>query len=159
MADLLLVYCRVPGVRRLTSVKRPPSLSMSQANLSTIEINFRERQPAVEGTATEGNGVPTIVVAPECAISHPIILLIEHGHFAEVPSESEALRLSSPGGSLTPMYTVPMDSAHLDPKLSQWLRWAFESANTLVFVRSVADAALISRLPSYTACSGPCCLN
>jgi hypothetical protein len=50
---------------------------VSQANLSTIEINFRERQTAVEGTATEGNGVPTIVVAQDRAISHPFILLIE----------------------------------------------------------------------------------
>jgi hypothetical protein len=59
------------------SVQRIPLPFVSQANLSTIEINFRERQPAVEGTATEGNGVPTIVVAQDRAISHPIILLIE----------------------------------------------------------------------------------
>src|ERR1035441_3924019 len=59
------------------SVKRPPLPPVSQANLSTIEINFRERQPAIEGTATEGDGVPTIVVAQDRAISHPIILLIE----------------------------------------------------------------------------------
>ena len=83
------------------SVKRPPLPPVSQANLSTIEISLRERQPAIEGTATEGDGVPTIVVAQDRAISHPIILLIEHGHIAEVSSESEALRLSFPGGSLT----------------------------------------------------------
>ena len=56
---------------------RPLLPSVSQTNLSTIEINFRETQPAIEGTATEGNGVPTIVVAQDRAISHPIILLIE----------------------------------------------------------------------------------
>ena len=59
------------------SVQRIPLPSVSQANLSTIEINFRERQPAVEGTATEGNGVPATVVAQARAISHPIPLLIE----------------------------------------------------------------------------------
>ena len=131
------------------SVKRIPLPSVSQANLSTIEINFRERQDAVEGTSTEGNGVPTTVVAHDRAISHPIILLIEHGHFAEVSSESEALRLSSPRGSLTPMYTVPMDSAFTDPGLRDWLRWASESANTPMFVRTVAKAALIACSPDY----------
>ena len=63
------------------------------------------------------------------------------GHFAEVSSESEALRLSSLGGSLTPMYTVPMDSAFIDPELRDWLRWASESGRTPVFVRTVAQAA------------------
>jgi hypothetical protein len=89
-----------------TEVNRPPSPSVSQANLSTTEINFLESHPAVEGTATEGNGVPTIVVGHDRIISHPMILLIEHGHFAEVSSGSEAFRLGSPGGSLTAMYIV-----------------------------------------------------
>ena len=43
-----------------------------------------------------------------------------------------------------------MDSANTDPELRDWLRWASESANTPVFVRSVAEAALISCLPDYT---------
>jgi hypothetical protein len=67
----------VPDVRSLTSVKRIPLPAVGQANLGTIEINFCEQQPAVEGTSTEGNGVPTIVVAQDREISHPIILLIE----------------------------------------------------------------------------------
>jgi hypothetical protein len=120
-----------------------------RANLSTIEINFLESQPAIVGTATEGDGVPTIVVAQDRVISHPIILLIEHGHFAEVSSESEALRPSPPGGSLTPMYTVPMDSAFTDPELRDWLRWAAECGNTPAFVRTVAKTALIACSPDY----------
>ena len=71
------------------------------------------------------------------------------GHFAEVSSESETLRLRSPGESLTPMYTVPMDSAFTDPGLRDWLRWASESANTPMFVRTVAKAALIACSPDY----------
>ena len=71
------------------------------------------------------------------------------GHFAEVSSESEALRLSSLGGSLTPMYTVPMASAVIDPELRDWLRWASESGNTPMFVRSVAEAALVACTPDY----------
>jgi hypothetical protein len=63
----------------------------SQTNLSTIEINFRETQPAVEGAATEGNGVPTNVVAQDRAISHPIILLIEQ-RFAR--SARRAIRIA-----------------------------------------------------------------
>jgi hypothetical protein len=83
------------------SVKRIPLPAVGQANLGTIETDFCERQPAVEGTSTEGYGVPTIVVGHDRIISHPMILLIENGHFAEVSSESEAFRLRSPGGSLT----------------------------------------------------------
>ena len=51
-------------------------------------------------------GSPRLLLAHDRVISHPVILLIEHGHFAEGSSESEALRLGSPGGSLTAMYTV-----------------------------------------------------
>jgi hypothetical protein len=83
------------------SVKRIPLPAVGQANLRTIEINFCERQPAVEGTSTEGYGVPTNVVGLDRIISHPMILLIEHGHIAEVSSGSEAFRLRPPGGSLT----------------------------------------------------------
>ena len=42
-----------------------------------------------------------------------------------------------------------MDSAHTDPELSQWLRWASESAKTPVFVRTAAEAALLACLPDY----------
>ena len=73
MAGLLLVSRRVPDVRRLTSVKRIPLPAVGQANLSAIEIDFRERQPAAEGTGTEGYGVPTIVVGLDRIISHPMI--------------------------------------------------------------------------------------
>jgi hypothetical protein len=42
-----------------------------------------------------------------------------------------------------------MDSAHTDPHLSQWLRWASESGNTPTFVRTVAEAALMACSPDY----------
>jgi hypothetical protein len=35
-------------------------------------------------------------------------------------------------------------SAVTDPELSQWLHWASESANTPVFIRTVAVSALIA---------------
>jgi len=130
---------------------RPPPPALSQANLSTIEINFRERQPAIEGTETEGKGVPTIVVGHDRVISHPIILLIEQGYFAKVSSGIEAFRLGSPGGCLTPMYIIRMDSASTDPELSQRLRWASGRGKTPVFVRRVAEAALIAYIPDDPA--------
>jgi hypothetical protein len=34
-----------------------------------------------------------------------------------------------------------MDSAHTDPELSQWLRWASKRGNTPMLVRTVAEAA------------------
>jgi len=34
-----------------------------------------------------------------------------------------------------------MNTAHTDPELSQWLRWASERGNTPMFVRTVAEAA------------------
>ena len=40
-------------------------------------------------------------------------------------------------------------SAHTDPKLSRWLRWASERGNTPTFVRTVAEAALIACIPDY----------
>jgi hypothetical protein len=42
-----------------------------------------------------------------------------------------------------------MDSANTDPELRDWLRWASESAKTPVFVRTVAEAALVACLPDY----------
>jgi hypothetical protein len=42
-----------------------------------------------------------------------------------------------------------MDSAHTDPDLSQWLRWASERGNTPMFVRTVAEAAHLACLPDY----------
>ena len=42
-----------------------------------------------------------------------------------------------------------MDSAYTDPELRDWLRWAFESANTPTFVRTVAEAAFIACSPDY----------
>lgn len=90
-----------------------------------------------------------MLLALDRTISHPITLPIEHGHFAEVSSESEALRLGSPGGSLTPMYTVPMDSAFTDPELRDWLNWADDESKVPAFVRTVAKAALIACSPDY----------
>jgi hypothetical protein len=42
-----------------------------------------------------------------------------------------------------------MDSAHTDPELSQWLRWASEQGRTHAFVRMVAKAALMACTPDY----------
>ena len=42
-----------------------------------------------------------------------------------------------------------MDSANTDPELRAWLRWASESGNTPMFVRTVAEAALIACSPDY----------
>ena len=44
-----------------------------------------------------------------------------------------------------------MDVAKNDPELRLWLRWACESPNTPIFIRTVAEAALI-------ACSPDCLL-
>jgi len=37
-----------------------------------------------------------------------------------------------------------MDSASTDPELRQWLRWTFESGKVPMFVRTVAEAALVA---------------
>jgi len=42
-----------------------------------------------------------------------------------------------------------MDSAHTNPELSQWLRWASEVGSTPMFVRKVAEAALMACSPDY----------
>jgi hypothetical protein len=42
-----------------------------------------------------------------------------------------------------------MDSAHIDPELSQWLRWTSESGSTPMFVRTVVESALMACLPDY----------
>ena len=41
------------------------------------------------------------------------------------------------------------DSAHTDPELRDWLRWASERGNTPTFVRTVAEAAFIACIPDY----------
>ncbi len=40
-----------------------------------------------------------------------------------------------------------MDSANADAELRHWLRWVYESGNTPMFVRTVAEAALIACTP------------
>jgi hypothetical protein len=42
-----------------------------------------------------------------------------------------------------------MLSANTDPELREWLRWAFEGGKVPVFVRTVAEAALIACVPDY----------
>jgi hypothetical protein len=42
-----------------------------------------------------------------------------------------------------------MDSANNDIELRGWLRWAAEGGNTPMFVRTVAEAALIACTPDY----------
>jgi hypothetical protein len=42
-----------------------------------------------------------------------------------------------------------MDSAHTAPEPTQWLQWASESGSTPMFVRTVAEAALMACMPDY----------
>ena len=42
-----------------------------------------------------------------------------------------------------------MDSPHDDPELLPWLRWASTQGNTPMFVRTVAEAALMACSPDY----------
>jgi hypothetical protein len=42
-----------------------------------------------------------------------------------------------------------MISANTDPELRQWLRWAFECGKVPMFVRTVAEAALLACSPDY----------
>ena len=42
-----------------------------------------------------------------------------------------------------------MPSAATDPELPCWLRWASESGRTPMFVRTVAEAALLACTPDY----------
>jgi hypothetical protein len=41
------------------------------------------------------------------------------------------------------------DSPYIAPELSQRLRWASEGGNTPMFVRTVAEAALMAWSPDY----------
>jgi hypothetical protein len=40
-------------------------------------------------------------------------------------------------------------ASNTDPELSQCLRWASESGSTLVFARTVVEAARMACLPDY----------
>jgi hypothetical protein len=42
-----------------------------------------------------------------------------------------------------------MYSANTDPELSEWLHWASESGKVPVFVRMVAEVALLACSPDY----------
>ena len=42
-----------------------------------------------------------------------------------------------------------MNSAYADPELRDWLRWASERGNTPMFVRTVAETALMACVPDY----------
>jgi len=42
-----------------------------------------------------------------------------------------------------------MDSANTDPELRDWLRWASEGGSTPMFMRKVAEAALIACSTDY----------
>lgn len=44
---------------------------------------------------------------------------------------------------------MTIHSADTHPELSPWLRWASDSANAPMFVRRVAEAALIACSPDY----------
>jgi len=41
------------------------------------------------------------------------------------------------------------DSAYTDPELRDWLRWAPESGKVPIFVRTMAEAALVACIPDY----------
>jgi hypothetical protein len=40
-------------------------------------------------------------------------------------------------------------SANTDPELTDWLRWASESGEVPIFVRTVAEAAFLADLRNY----------
>ena len=40
-------------------------------------------------------------------------------------------------------------SAHTDPELTQWLRWASEGGNTPTFVCTVDEAASMACMPDH----------
>ena len=42
-----------------------------------------------------------------------------------------------------------MDSANTDLEMREWLRWAAEGGNAPMFVRLVAEAALVACSPDY----------
>ncbi len=46
-------------------------------------------------------------------------------------------------------YIPTLISTGADPERRDWLRWASESANTPMFVRTVAEAALMACTPDY----------
>jgi hypothetical protein len=41
------------------------------------------------------------------------------------------------------------DSAATDPELTKWIRWASQSGEVPMFVRTVAEAAMIADAPHY----------
>ena len=65
-------------------------------------------------------------------------------------SESRPGMSIHPTPSVAPRRILPMmDSASTDSELRHWLRWAAEGGNTPIFVRTVANAALIACSPDY----------
>jgi hypothetical protein len=40
-------------------------------------------------------------------------------------------------------------SANTDPELRDWLRWASESGEVPIFIRTIAEAAFLAALPDY----------
>jgi len=42
-----------------------------------------------------------------------------------------------------------MDSTSTNPEMKQWLRWTSESGEVPIFVRTVAEAALLACIPDY----------
>jgi len=109
--------CRMFAASRASSASpHPPKAKPILERLKSTSAKGSLRQ---RGLQRKAMGSPRLGLATTASISHPMILLFEHGHIAEVSSGSEAFRLRSPGGCLTPMCTVPTDSAHTDLDLSQ----------------------------------------
>jgi hypothetical protein len=40
-------------------------------------------------------------------------------------------------------------SANTDPEIAGWIRWASESREVLIFVRTIAEAAFLADAPCY----------
>jgi hypothetical protein len=59
------------------SVRRTPLPSVTQAGLDTVEIYPHERPSPEERAETETQAIPTIVVAEDRPLSHPLTLRIE----------------------------------------------------------------------------------
>jgi len=44
---------------------------------------------------------------------------------------------------------MPCYSTNTDPELTDWLKWAFESHEAGIFIRTLAEVALMADMPSY----------
>ena len=44
---------------------------------------------------------------------------------------------------------MPYYSVHSDPDLTDWLRWAYESGESGIFIKAIAEVAFMADMPHY----------